>query len=100
MALTEPHLSAAEIAALVARGDASVGARDIASARLFYQRAVEAGDDGAALRMGATFDPAFLNRANIRGASGNQQEAISWYRRARELGEAKAERQFKKLPTQ
>jgi TPR repeat protein len=100
VALTEPGLSAAEIAAFVARGDAFVGARDIASARLFYQRAVEAGDEGAALRMGATFDPAFLDRANLRGASGNQQEALSWYRRARDLGEAKAERQLKKLPTQ
>ena len=100
VALTEPGLSVAEIAAFVARGDAFVGARDIASARLFYQRAVEAGDEGAALRMGATFDPAFLDRANIRGASGNQQEALSWYRRARDLGEAKAERQLKKLPTQ
>ena len=100
VALTEQRLSAAEIAALVARGDAFVGARDIASARLFYQRAVEAGDEGAALRMGATFDPAFLDRANIRGASGNQQEAVSWYRHARDLGEAKAERQLKKFPTQ
>jgi succinoglycan biosynthesis transport protein ExoP len=100
VALTEQRLSGAEIAALVARGDAFVGARDIASARLFYQRAVEAGDEGAALRMGATFDPAFLDRTNIRGASGNQQEAVSWYRHARDLGEAKAERQLKKFPTQ
>jgi hypothetical protein len=100
VALTEQRLSASEIAALVARGDAFVGARDIASARLFYQRAAEAGDEGAALRMGATFDPAFLDRTNIRGASGNQQKAVSWYRHARDLGEAKAERQLKKFPMQ
>jgi uncharacterized protein involved in exopolysaccharide biosynthesis/cellulose biosynthesis protein BcsQ len=99
-ALTEPRLSAPEIAALVARGDALVGMRDIASARLFYQRAVEAGDGRAALRMGATLDPAFLDRAKIRGASGNQQEALSWYQRARDLGEAKANLQLKKFQTQ
>jgi TPR repeat protein len=98
--LTEPRLSAAESAALVARGDAFLGVRDIASARLFYERAVEAGDGRAALRMGATFDPAFLDRANIRGVSGNQQEALSWYRRARDLGESGAERLLKASKTQ
>jgi len=81
-------LSAAEIAALVACGDALVSQRDIASARLFYERAVEAGDGWAALRMGATFDPAFLGRAGIPGEASNQQEALSWYRRARGLGRA------------
>ena len=81
-------LSAAEIAALVARGDALVSQRDIASARLFYERAAEAGDGWAALRMGATFDPAFLGRAGIPGEASNQQEALSWYRRARGLGRA------------
>jgi TPR repeat protein len=100
VALTEPPLSAAESAALVARGDVFVGARDIVSARLFYQRAAEAGEGRAALRMGATFDPAFLNRANIRGVSGNQQEALSWYRRARDLGEAGGERLLKTFHTQ
>ena len=100
MALTEPRLSAAEIAALVARGDAFVGVRDIVSARLFYQRAAEAGDGRAALRMGETFDAAFFYRANIRGVSGNQQEALSWYQRARELGEPGAERLLKTFKTQ
>jgi Mrp family chromosome partitioning ATPase len=100
VALTEPRLSAAEIAALVARGDAFVGVRDIVSARLFYQRAAEAGDGRAALRMGETFDPAFFYRANIRGVSGNQQEALSWYQRARELGEPGAERLLKTFKTQ
>jgi hypothetical protein len=87
----ERRLSAAEIAALVARGDAFVGMRDLVSARLFYALAVEAGDRGAALRMGATFDPAFLDRAGIRGEPGNQPEALSWYRRAGDFGDATAE---------
>ena len=93
-------LSASEIAALVAHGDALVGVRDIVSARLFYQRAAEAGDGAAALRMGATFDSVFLDRANVRGVSGNQQEALSWYRRARDLGEAKAEGLLKAFQTE
>ena len=81
-ALAPPRLSPAETSALVARGDALVSLRDIASARLYYDRAVEIGDGRGALRMGKTFDPAFLDRAGIRGTKGDKQEALSWYRRA------------------
>ncbi len=98
--LNESPLSAAEIAALVARGDAFVSLRDIATARLFYERAVEAGDGRAALRIGATYDPAFLDRAGIRGEAGHQQEALYWYRRARDLGNAQAERRLKDFAPQ
>jgi len=56
----------AEIAALVARGDALLSTGDIVSARLFYERAADRGDGGAALRLGATFDPGFLARITAR----------------------------------
>jgi TPR repeat protein len=92
-----PPLSTAETAALVARGDAYVSARDIASARLFYERAAEMGDGQAALRMGATFDPAFLGRSDLRGTTGDESKAFLWYRRARDLGEAEAGRLLKGL---
>jgi hypothetical protein len=86
------RLSPAEIAVLVARGDGFLSAGDIASARLFYERAADAGDGPAALRLGATFDPAFLGRAGVRGIPGDPDQASSWYRRARELGGAAGER--------
>jgi len=86
-----PRLSAAEIAALVARGDAFLGAGDLASARLFFERAADAGDGHAAMRMAVTYDAAFLERAGLRGLRGDPEQATLWYRRARELGEAKAE---------
>src|SRR5215472_6593506 len=76
------RLSAAEIAALVTRGDAFLSAGDIVSARLFYERAADGGDGGAALRLGATFDPGFLSRTGVRGAPGDPSRATSWYRRA------------------
>jgi len=91
------RLSGADSAALVARGDAFVRARDVASARLFYERAAEMGDGRGALQMGATFDPAFLDRAGLRGAQGNQPEALWWYRRARDLGDTEADRLLKTL---
>jgi hypothetical protein len=93
------RLSAAEIAAFLARGDKFLAIGDIASARLFYERAADAGDASAALRLGTTFDPAFLKRAGMHGNFGAPAQALSWYRRARDLGSADAERWLKRLET-
>ena len=78
---------AAEIAELLARGDLFVVIGDIASARVFYERAANAGDGRAALRMGTTFDPAFLRRAGLPRTFGDPAQARSWYRRAFDLDE-------------
>ena len=86
-----PRLSADEIAALVARGDGFLAAGDIASARLFFQRAADAGDSGAAMRMAMTFDAAFLDRAGVHGSRSDPEQAAFWYRRARDLGAVKTE---------
>jgi hypothetical protein len=88
----QPHLAAAQIAALLARGDSLLGVGDIASARLFYERATDAGDGRAALRLGATYDPGFLDRVQLLHVRGDAAQALSWYRRARELGDTEAER--------
>jgi TPR repeat protein len=88
-----------EIAELVARGDAFLRTGDVASARLFYERAADAGDGRAALRVGATFDPAFLDRPALHAARGDPAEARVWYHRARDLGEAEAERRLKSVGT-
>jgi len=84
--LADQHPPSAEIAALVSRGDGFLRAGDITSARLFYERAADAGNASAALRLGATFDPGFLSRAGIRGIPGDTTQAASWYRRARSGG--------------
>jgi hypothetical protein len=76
-------------ATLIARGDAFLAARDITSARLFYQHAADAGDGAAALRLGVTFDPAF-GRAESRGV-GDRTMALRWYEHARALGNSDAE---------
>jgi hypothetical protein len=83
---------AAEIAELLARGDAFVVIGDIASARVFYERAASAGDGRAALRMGTTFDPAFLRRARLPHTFGDPAQARSWYRRAFDLDDDKVKR--------
>jgi len=84
-------LSAADITVLLARGDKSFSSGDVASARLYYGRAVDAGDGQAALRLSETFDPGFLERAHLRSARGDLAAALSWYRRARDMGVAEAE---------
>jgi len=82
--------STAEIAALLSRGDSFFGSADITSARLFYERAAEAGDAQAALRLGQTYDPSFLVWAHL-GSRGNLALAQHWYQRARDLGASEAE---------
>jgi hypothetical protein len=89
-----------EISVLVARGDSFIGAGDIASARLFYERAADAGDGSAALRLGATFDPGFLAQGGVRGIFGDRALALSWYRRARDLGNPAAAKRLKVLEEQ
>jgi hypothetical protein len=91
------RLSEAEISALMGRGDAFLRAGDITSARLYYERAVDAGDGNAALQLGASFDPVVVGLAGLRGITGDPAQALSWYRRARELGVSEAEGRIKSL---
>ena len=91
--------TSADVSMLLNRGDALFGAGDLASARLFYQRAAEAGNGQAALRLGNTYDPAFLERAQLR-VHGDRALALVWYQRARELGAGDAEILLKGVQTQ
>ncbi len=88
-----------QVAALVARGDVLLRAGDIASARLFYERAADDGDGHAALRVGATFDPAFLASVGFRNMSGEPAKALFWYRRALGLGAGEAQRYLNRINT-
>jgi len=75
---------------LLAQGDSLFITGDITSARLFYERGAEAGDGQAALRLGESYDPAFLQRAKLR-VQGDTARAVFWYGRARDLGVNEAE---------
>jgi hypothetical protein len=98
------HLSSEEIAELLTRGDtllrsgdiaSALRSGDIASARLFYERAANARNGRAALLLGATFDPVFRGRGTVPGVPSDPASARLWYQRARDLGEAEAERRLK-----
>jgi len=99
----EPQRAAAqttpeEIQALLDRGDALVTTADVTSARLFYERAAAIGNAQAAIRLGATFDPAFLARAGLVSTRGDLAAAQQWYERARELGTSDADIQSSAQP--
>jgi hypothetical protein len=89
--LAEFQASVIDTSALVARGDTLFGAGDITSARLFYERAADAGNGQAALRLGESYDPSFLEQTQLRAVRGDPAVAIKWYKRARELGASEAD---------
>jgi len=71
---------------------------DIATARAFLERAVDLGDANAALRLGATFDPAELSRMGAVGIKADPALARQWYEKARDLGAtALADERLKRL---
>jgi TPR repeat protein len=88
---TEAPVSPADVSALLQHGDALLATGDIASARLFYEKAAMAGDAMAALRLGETYDSLFLTRAGLTGVHGDRAVAARWYRRASELGASEAD---------
>ncbi len=95
--MPKPTLPPAEIAALVERGDRFFATGDIASARLFYERAAEQGDGRAARNMARTFDPLVLQQAPVRGVVGNAAKAAAWYRKAIAANDSEAAEWLKAL---
>jgi hypothetical protein len=75
------------------KGQESLATGNVSAARLFYERAADAGLAEAALALAATFDPDELARQNVLGGvQPDPAAARRWYERAREMGAAEAER--------
>jgi len=91
-----PRLSGVEVSMLLGRGDALLGTGDTTSARLFYERAADGGSGLAALRLGATFDPALPRRTGM-GTAADPAQALFWYRRARDLSITEAETRINRI---
>jgi TPR repeat protein len=94
-----PAFSAAEIARLLSRGDWLFATGDVASARRLYERAADAGEAQAAMKLGETFDPVFLDHSHLRGLHGDPGTAVFWYRRARDLGDTGVASRLDRLET-
>jgi TPR repeat protein len=70
---------------------------DVTSARLFLERASNAGIAEAAMELAETYDPAVLTRLNVVGLAGNREQAKAWYLRAQVLGSSAAAERLKSL---
>jgi len=88
---------APDVRALAAAGNERLANGDIASARLYYERAAEAGDAHAARLLGNSYDPAFLLRWGVRGMNGDKEEAARWYKLAGALGDGEAQKDLAAL---
>ena len=86
-----------EAAVFARRGDELLAAGDVASARLFLERAARAGSARGAGDLGKTYDPIFLGQLGVRGVSGDPQKAMAWYREAARLGDAGSGAKLKRL---
>jgi hypothetical protein len=84
----------------MAQGDASFADGEVSAARFYYLQAVDAGDADAAVRIGETFDPAFLTRGRSRRALANREAARFWYWRALDLGATRAKQRLENLETE
>jgi TPR repeat protein len=72
---------------LLQRGNAALATGDITAARLLFERAANAGSAEAALALGKTYDIRFLLETGAVGSAANKELAITWYRRAANLGD-------------
>jgi TPR repeat protein len=68
-----------------------------AGARAYFRRAAEAGSGDAALLLGVTFDPEFIDKIGAQGIKADPQEARGWYERAKQLGVEDAETKIRAL---
>ena len=61
--------------------------------------AADAGSWLAALQVGATFDPVILGHVGVRAGITDPAQALSCYRRSRDLGMVEAEQRIKRFQT-
>jgi hypothetical protein len=93
--LSGQDLSEAE--ALLKRGIDALENGRVEIARQFYLRAAEKGLPAAAMRLGASYDPAELGRLKAQGVVPDLAQARTWYERARALGAPEASERLARL---
>jgi TPR repeat protein len=83
-----------EIKLFVKQGEQFIAAGDMVTARIVFRRAADAGDAGAAVTLGGTYDPIVLSKSRVAGLSTDVEKARTWYRKAESLGSAEATRRL------
>jgi hypothetical protein len=81
----------------IERGRTLAERGNISAARLFYQRAADAGLGAGALALAGTYDPDELARMRVAGVQPDLALAREWYEKARQLGASEAEERLRRL---
>ena len=84
--VVKPQLGADQLDALLSRSSGFLKTGDFAAARILLRRAAESGSADAALMLGKTFDPIYLNELGAMGIQPDIAQARHWYQQAVELG--------------
>jgi hypothetical protein len=85
------------ISDLMMHGHKMVEVGYLAGARAYFRRAAEAGSGDAAVALGDTYDPAFIESIGAHGIKADAAQARTWYERARELGSEAAKAKLERL---
>jgi hypothetical protein len=83
--------------ALVTDGQRALELGRLTVARAFWRRAAENGHTGAAVRLAETYDPDEAARLGLKAWMADTTQAMFWYRRAAETGDALARTRLKQL---
>jgi hypothetical protein len=86
-----------DVKLLIDRGKQLFDAGDLTAARILFLRAANAGDAGAAVAMGATYDPVVLADRGYRPVAADLDKARGWYERAKEMGSPEGPRRLEML---
>jgi ABC-type amino acid transport substrate-binding protein len=81
----------------VKRGNEELAEGRIAPARLLFERAAEMGLPQGAMALAGTYDPAELDKPQLRNVLPDAAEARRWYERAHALGAAEATARLQRL---
>jgi hypothetical protein len=84
---------------LVKKGDEQLAEGNVAAARLFYERAADAGLAQGAMALAATYDARELARLGVRGIQPDPKQARRWYERAQQLGASEADERLRRIGT-
>lgn len=81
----ENEITSEDVQSLLSHGQHLEGLGYFAGARLFFERAAEAGSAEAARAMGETYDPVEFQKLGVQGLVPDEAMARKWYDRALEL---------------
>jgi hypothetical protein len=90
-ALVQRPNEVALVSDLIAHGNKMVSVGYFPGARAYFGRAAEAGSGEAAVLMGETYDPRFIEKMGAHGIKPEPDQAIAWYEKAKALGAADAD---------